>query len=108
MLLLAVDGPTHATEFVAGWLTEYSLSIDNLFVFIVIMAGFAVPKKRQQEVLMVGIILALIFRGIFILIGAAADRELQLDLLPVRRVPHLHGDHAGLRQRARRRRPTRR
>jgi tellurite resistance protein TerC len=69
-VLLVVDGPDHATEFVAGWLTEYSLSIDNLFVFIVIMAGFAVPKKRQQEVLMIGIILALIFRGIFILIGA--------------------------------------
>jgi tellurite resistance protein TerC len=51
-------------------LTEYSLSIDNLFVFIVIMTGFAVPKKRQQEVLMIGIILALVFRGIFILIGA--------------------------------------
>jgi tellurite resistance protein TerC len=69
-ILLVVDGPQHATEFVAGWLTEYSLSIDNLFVFIVIMAGFAVPKKRQQEVLMIGIILALIFRGIFILVGA--------------------------------------
>ncbi|GAA2752838.1 TerC family protein [Amnibacterium kyonggiense] len=69
-LLLVIDGPTHATEFVAGWLTEYSLSIDNLFVFIVIMTGFAVPKVRQQEVLMVGIILALVFRGIFILIGA--------------------------------------
>jgi tellurite resistance protein TerC len=70
LVLLIADGPTHATEFVAGWLTEYSLSIDNLFVFIVIMSGFAVPKKRQQEVLMVGIILALIFRGIFILVGA--------------------------------------
>lgn len=70
LILLIVDGPTHATEFVAGWLTEYSLSIDNLFVFIVIMTGFAVPKKHQQEVLMIGIILALVFRGIFILIGA--------------------------------------
>ena len=70
LLLLIVDDPTRATEFVAGWLTEYSLSIDNLFVFIVIMTGFAVPKKRQQEVLMIGIILALVFRGIFILIGA--------------------------------------
>ena len=70
LVLLLVDGPTHATEFVAGWLTEYSLSIDNLFVFIVIMTGFAVPKKRQQEVLMIGIVLALVFRGIFILIGA--------------------------------------
>ena len=70
LLLLLFDGPEHATEFVAGWLTEYSLSIDNLFVFIVIMGAFAVPAKRQQEVLMIGIILALIFRGIFILIGA--------------------------------------
>jgi tellurite resistance protein TerC len=70
VLLLVIDGPTHATEFVAGWLTEYSLSIDNLFVFIVIMTGFAVPKQRQQEVLMIGIILALVFRGVFILIGA--------------------------------------
>lgn len=70
LLLLLIDSPARATEFVAGWLTEYSLSIDNLFVFIVIMTGFAVPKKRQQEVLMIGIILALVFRGIFILIGA--------------------------------------
>jgi tellurite resistance protein TerC len=69
-LLIPVAGLDHATEFVAGWLTEYSLSIDNLFVFIVILSGFAVPRKHQQEVLMVGIILALIFRGIFILIGA--------------------------------------
>ena len=70
VLLLVVDGADHATEFVAGWLTEYSLSIDNLFVFIVIMGGFAVPRKQQQEVLMAGILLALLFRGIFIVIGA--------------------------------------
>ena len=70
VLLLVVDGADHATEFVAGWLTEYSLSIDNLFVFIVIMGGFAVPRKQQQEVLMAGILLALVFRGIFIVIGA--------------------------------------
>jgi tellurite resistance protein TerC len=55
----------------AGWLTEYSLSIDNLFVFVIIMTRFAVPKKLQQEVLMVGVILALVLRGIFILAGAA-------------------------------------
>jgi tellurite resistance protein TerC len=70
VVLWAVNGPDHATEFVAGWLTEYSLSIDNLFVFIVIMSGFAVPRRHQQEVLMIGIILALVFRGIFIVIGA--------------------------------------
>ena len=61
-----------ALEFYAGWLTEYSLSIDNLFIFIIIMASFKVPKKYQQQALMVGIILALIFRGIFIAIGAVA------------------------------------
>ena len=63
-------GPEYGGQFVAGWVTEYSLSIDNLFVFIIIMARFAVPRKYQQEVLMVGIIIALILRGIFILLGA--------------------------------------
>ena len=63
-------GSDKATEFVAGWLTEYSLSIDNLFVFVIIMGRFAVPRKSQQEVLMVGVIMALVLRGIFILIGA--------------------------------------
>ena len=70
-MMFAFVGPDAGGEFVAGWLTEYSLSIDNLFVFVIIMAQFAVPKKMQQEVLMVGIILALIFRGVFILLGAA-------------------------------------
>lgn len=60
-----------ATEFVAGWLTEYSLSIDNLFVFVILMSRFSVPKKLQQEVLMVGVVLALVLRGLFILAGAA-------------------------------------
>ena len=62
-------------EFFAGWLTEYSLSIDNLFIFIIIMASFKVPKKYQQQALLVGIILALIFRGIFIALGAVAIDE---------------------------------
>jgi tellurite resistance protein TerC len=56
-------------QFYAGWLTEYSLSIDNLFVFIILMAALKVPREYQQEALMVGIILALIFRGIFIALG---------------------------------------
>ncbi|HEX2073754.1 MAG TPA: TerC family protein [Geodermatophilus sp.] len=60
-----------ATEFYAGWLTEYSLSVDNLFVFVIIMARFRVPRHLQQEVLMVGIIIALVLRGVFILAGAA-------------------------------------
>ncbi len=60
----------HAAEFIAGWVTEYSLSIDNLFVFVIIMARFSVPRIYQQEVLMVGIIIAIVLRGIFILLGA--------------------------------------
>ncbi|OBF23293.1 TerC family protein [Mycobacterium sp. ACS4331] len=62
-------------EFFAGWLTEYSLSIDNLFIFIIIMASFKVPKKYQQQALLVGIILALVFRGIFIALGAVAINQ---------------------------------
>jgi tellurite resistance protein TerC len=70
-LLFAVAGEQVGSEFLAGWITEYSLSIDNLFVFVLIMATFAVPKKYQQEVLMIGILLAIVFRGVFILLGAA-------------------------------------
>ena len=68
----AVSGARYAGEFFAGWLTEYSLSIDNLFIFIIIMAALKVPRHLQQFALMIGIILALVFRGIFIAIGAAA------------------------------------
>ncbi|WP_292832480.1 TerC family protein [Microbacterium sp.] len=64
-------GGEYAGQFIAGWLTEYSLSIDNLFVFVLIMAQFSVPRRYQQEVLMVGIIIALVLRGLFILAGAA-------------------------------------
>ncbi len=65
-------GHQYGAEFFAGWLTEYSLSIDNLFVFVIIMAKFAVPRQLQQTALLVGIILALVMRGIFIALGAAA------------------------------------
>ncbi|WP_159609341.1 TerC family protein [Glutamicibacter sp. JC586] len=64
-------GPQIGQEFYAGWVTEYALSVDNLFVFIIIMARFSVPRKYQQEVLMFGIIIALILRAIFIVLGAA-------------------------------------
>jgi tellurite resistance protein TerC len=70
-LLAWMGGPVPAGQFVAGWLTEYSLSVDNLFVFMLIMGAFAVPREQQQRVLMVGIILALVLRGAFILVGAA-------------------------------------
>ena len=68
-LLLVTDGRL-ATEFYAGWLTEYSLSVDNLFVFVIVMARFRVPRHLQQQALMVGILLALVLRGAFILAGA--------------------------------------
>ncbi|MFW5419346.1 TerC family protein [Nocardiopsis sp. CNT-189] len=65
-------GSTVAGEYFAGFLTEKSLSVDNLFVFYLIMGSFAVPKKYQHEVLLVGIVIALVMRGIFIAIGAQA------------------------------------
>ncbi|KUI41213.1 tellurium resistance protein TerC [Mycobacterium sp. IS-1590] len=68
-------GSQYGVEFFAGWLTEYSLSVDNLFVFLIIMASFNVPRKFQQQALLVGIILALIFRGIFIALGAVAINQ---------------------------------
>ncbi|MFT4163942.1 MAG: TerC family protein [Microlunatus sp.] len=71
----ALSGPRYAGEFFAGWLTEYSLSIDNLFIFVIIMGAMKVPRHLQQFALMVGIILALIFRGIFIALGAAAINQ---------------------------------
>jgi tellurite resistance protein TerC len=72
VVLLAVAGGVKAGEFLAGWATEYSLSVDNLFVFVIIMSRFAVPRGNQQKVLLVGIILSLVLRGGCILLGAAA------------------------------------
>lgn len=66
------SGGRYAGEFFAGYLTEKSLSVDNLFVFLVIITRFAVPKVAQHKVLMIGVVLALILRGIFIAAGAAA------------------------------------
>ena len=70
--MAVVWGRDHAIEFFAGYITEYSLSIDNLFVFVIIMSSFAVPRAFQQKVLLIGIVIALVLRTIFILIGAAA------------------------------------
>lgn len=66
-----LNGTELGLQFYAGWLTEYSLSADNVFVFLIIMSQFRVPKKMQQELLMLGIVLALVFRAIFIMLGAA-------------------------------------
>ena len=66
-----VWGAQFGGEYLAGFITEKSLSVDNLFVFLVIFTKFAVPRRLQSEALLVGIILALIPRGIFIYLGAA-------------------------------------
>jgi TerC family integral membrane protein len=65
------SGAKYAGEFYTGWLTEYSLSVDNLFVFVIIMGRFAVPRQFQQKVLLIGIVLALLMRGAFIAAGSA-------------------------------------
>ena len=61
----------HGLEYFAGFLTEKSLSVDNLFVFLIIMTTFAVPREYQQKVLLIGVAMAIVMRGIFIALGAA-------------------------------------
>ncbi|MGZ4474568.1 MAG: TerC family protein [Nocardioides sp.] len=68
-------GGRYGGEFYAGWLTEYSLSVDNLFIFILIMTKLNVPRQYQQTALLIGIVLALVLRGIFIGVGAAAINQ---------------------------------
>jgi tellurite resistance protein TerC len=71
-LIFRMFGSEFAGQFVAGYLTEYSLSVDNLFVFLVIMTSFAVPATAQHRVLLVGVILALILRALLIMVGVSA------------------------------------
>jgi tellurite resistance protein TerC len=75
-VLFVVGDSKTSLDFLTGWAMEYSLSIDNLFVFVLIMAQFSVPRRYQQEALMVGIIIALVLRAIFILIVGAAVEHL--------------------------------
>jgi len=70
--LWVLGGHAAGSEFFAGYITEYSLSVDNLFVFVIILASFGVPAAYQHKVLLFGIVLALVLRGVFIAIGAAA------------------------------------
>ncbi|WP_409329292.1 TerC family protein [Trujillonella humicola] len=72
LLVLWFAGGTYGGEYFAGYITEKSLSVDNLFVFVLIMASFAVPRELQQKVLLFGIAFALVLRTVFIFIGAAA------------------------------------
>ncbi|RCW38782.1 tellurite resistance protein TerC [Halopolyspora algeriensis] len=68
--VMTLGGSRYGGEFFAGWITEYSLSIDNLFIFVLIMTRFSVPRQYRQKVLLIGIVLALIMRGVFIALGA--------------------------------------
>ncbi|WP_237208775.1 TerC family protein [Rothia nasimurium] len=72
LVILFWDGPQFAAEYYGGYITEKALSVDNLFVFLIIMASFRVPREDQQKVLLFGIIFAMIARTAFILVGAAA------------------------------------
>lgn len=66
-----VWGTQYAAEYIAGWVTEYSLSVDNIFVFLIIFTQFAVPRQLRSQALLIGIAIALILRFIFIILGAA-------------------------------------
>src|ERR1039458_9949486 len=70
--LAMVAGSRASGQFFAGWLTEYSLSLDNLFVFVLLIGRSAVPARQRSQVLLLGIGLALLLRGVFIAAGAAA------------------------------------
>lgn len=72
LLILFWDGTQYAAEYYGGYITEKALSVDNLFVFLIIMASFRVPREDQQKVLLFGIVFAIIARTVFIFIGAAA------------------------------------
>src|SRR3712207_4881167 len=69
--VLVVGGTAMGTEYFAGYVTEKALSVDNLFVFLIIMTSFAVPRADQQKVLLFGIVFSLIARTGFIFLGAA-------------------------------------
>ena len=76
VVLFFIGDAKTSLDFLTGWAMEYSLSIDNLFVFVLIMTQFSVPRRYQQEALMVGIIIALVLRAIFIIIVGAAVEHL--------------------------------
>ena len=68
-------GKEFGQQFLAGWITEYSLSVDNLFVFIVLMASFAVPEDLKHKVLLIGVAIAIALRAVLIVLGAAAIQK---------------------------------
>ena len=75
LTLVAGAGP--GEEFLAGYITEYSLSVDNLFVFVILLARFAVPAIDQHKILLIGIAISLVLRGIFIALGTAVVHQFE-------------------------------
>lgn len=72
LALLWLGHPAASSQFFAGWLTEYSLSLDNLFIFVLLIGSSAVPRELHSRVLLLGVAMALVLRGMFIAVGAAA------------------------------------
>ena len=88
-------GSQAALEFLTGYLIEYSLSIDNIFVFVLIFSYFRIPDKYQHRVLFWGIIGALVMRGAMIAAGASLIEPVPLDHVRLRRVPGLYRHQDG-------------
>jgi tellurite resistance protein TerC len=72
LALIWLGHPAAGSQFFAGWLTEYSLSLDNLFIFVLLIGSSAVPRELHSRVLLLGVAMALLLRGVFIAVGAAA------------------------------------
>lgn len=70
-------GAEYGKQFVAGWITEYSLSVDNLFVFIVLLSSFSVPAQLRHRVLLIGVAIAIVLRGVMIVAGTQAVQRFQ-------------------------------
>lgn len=73
-------GSAAGGQFIAGYLTEYSLSVDNLFVFLVLMSSFSVPAVARHRVLRIGVAISLVLRGVLIVLGAAAVEQFEATL----------------------------
>ena len=91
-----------AGQFFAGWLTEYSLSLDNLFIFVLLIGSSAVPKELHSRVLLLGVVMALMLRGVFIAVGRHGDQPVRLGAVHLRGAADRHRAPAG----ARRKRPS--
>jgi len=81
-VLFSLSGAEYAGQFVTGWATAFSLSVDNLFVFAIIMTTLAVPRRQQHAVLLAGIVLALVLRGVVIVAGAVVIERFSVVFYP--------------------------